>query len=61
MRLRFFLAEQCMHRLSSGAAGEIVQRDFDRSLGAVIAVHAAVHGSERAGNIGSVTAAQCGA
>ena len=37
-----------MHRLARRLAGEIVQRDLDRRLGAVIAVHAAVHGGERA-------------
>ena len=33
-------------------AGEIVQRDLDRRLGAVVAVHAPVHGGERAGDVG---------
>ena len=50
-----------MHRLLRRAAGEIVQRDFDRGLGAVIAVHAAVHGGERAGNVGRIAAVQRGA
>ena len=46
-----------MHkRAFRGATDEIVQRDFDRSLGAVIAVHSAVHGGERAGNVGGITA-----
>ena len=58
MRLRFFVAEQCMHGLCCGAAGEIVQGNFDRGLGAVVAIHAAVHGGERAGDVGGITAAQ---
>ena len=32
-------------------ADKIVQGDFDRSLGAVVAVHSAVHGCDRARNI----------
>ena len=56
----FFLAEQRMHRLAGGAAGEIEQRDLDRRLGAVIAVHAAVHGGERAFDVGRIAAAQGG-
>ena len=54
----FLLAEQRVHRFAGGAAGEIVQRDLDRRLGAVIAVHAAVHGGERAGDIGGIAPAQ---
>ncbi len=52
------LAEQRVHRFASHLAGEIVQRDLDRRLGAVIAVHAAVHGGERAGDIGRLASAQ---
>ena len=53
------LAEECVHRFSGGAAGEVVQRNFDRRLGAVIAIHSAIHGDQRTCNIRGVAATQC--
>ena len=47
-----------MHSLPGGAASQIVQRDLNRRLGAMVAVHAAVHGGERAGDIGEFAPAQ---
>ena len=52
------LAEQGVYRFLGGAAGEIVQRDFNRSLGTVIAVHAAIHGCQCAGDVGGVAPVQ---
>ena len=58
MRLRRLSPSSACTGLAVGAAGQIVQRNLDRRLGAVIAVHAAVHGGERAGNVGRIAAAQ---
>ena len=55
-----FRPQQRMHRRAAGAAGNVVQRDFDRGLGAVIAVHAAVHRGQRAFDIGGIAAEQRG-
>ena len=52
------LAKQRMHRLACGAADKVVERNFDRRLGAVVAVHAAVHGGQRTGNVGGLAVAQ---
>ena len=46
-----------MHRLSGHAPGEIVQGNFDRRFGAVIAVHAAVHGGQCSADVGGIAAA----
>jgi len=38
-----------------------MQGNFDCGLGAVIAVHADMHGGKRTGNVGGIAAAQCSA
>src|SRR5262249_21729817 len=44
-------AEQRMRRAAGGAADEVVQRDLDRRLGGLVAVHAAVHRGGCAGDV----------
>ena len=44
-------AKQCIDRPVGGAAHEIVQRDLDGGLGAVVGVHACGHCCARAGNV----------
>src|SRR6185437_2239632 len=56
--LAHFLAQQRVHRRRGGVAGEVVQCDLDRGLGAVIAVHAPVHGGERAVDVARIAPVQ---
>ena len=58
MRLRFLSPSSACTGFARRAAGEIVQRNFDRGLGAVVAIHAAVHRGERAGDVGGIATAQ---
>ena len=55
-----FAAKQHVQRLPGSAADEIVQRDFDRRLGAAVAVHLRVHRRRRAGEIVGRTLEQAG-
>ena len=41
-------------------AGEIVQRNLDRGLGAMVSIHATVHCGERAGDIIGIATTSCG-
>jgi hypothetical protein len=47
-----------MYGSSARAANEVMQGDFDCRLGAMIAIHAAVHGGKTADNIGRFAISQ---
>ncbi len=55
-----FFTEQGVNWFSCRASSEVVQRNLDCSLGAVIAVHSTVHRCPRAIDVRSITAVQDG-